>query len=189
VPPARFSARPAPPTRYAVFCGALALMAAAPAVTLFFLSARWTPAAPPVRFDLGTIVDATIGAPGQLPVPSAGPFPWLAVLVVGWLCGLLLLAVRQLGGFALAMRLVHRRTGPVPEPLLRAAAGLCARLGVRRGVRILQSAIAEVPSAIGWLRPVVLLPVSAVTAMTPQQLELLLAHELAHVKRTTTSST
>ena len=41
----------------------------------------------------------------------------------------------------------------------------------------------SVPTAIGWLRPVVLLPASAFTGLTPRQLETILAHELAHIRR------
>ena len=47
-----------------------------------------------------------------------------------------------------------------------AAARLCSRLDIRRPVRILASALIEVPAAMGWLRPVVLLPVSALTALS-----------------------
>ena len=36
---------------------------------------------------------------------------------------------------------------------------------------------------VGWLRPVVLLPPSALMGLTPHQLELIISHELAHVKR------
>jgi hypothetical protein len=57
------------------------------------------------------------------------------------------------------------------------------RLNIRRTVRILTSAAADVPATIGWLSPVVLLPISALTAMTPEHIELLLAHELAHIRR------
>ena len=41
----------------------------------------------------------------------------------------------------------------------------------------------EVPTVIGWLRPVVLMPASALSGMGPQQLEAILAHELAHIRR------
>jgi beta-lactamase regulating signal transducer with metallopeptidase domain len=36
---------------------------------------------------------------------------------------------------------------------------------------------------MGWIRPVVLMPVSAFTGLTPQQIEIILAHELAHIRR------
>jgi uncharacterized protein involved in exopolysaccharide biosynthesis len=57
------------------------------------------------------------------------------------------------------------------------------RLGVSRPVRLLKSALVEVPTVIGWLRPVILLPAVSLTGLTPGQLEALLAHELAHVRR------
>jgi N-acetylmuramoyl-L-alanine amidase len=41
----------------------------------------------------------------------------------------------------------------------------------------------DAPTALGWLKPVVLLPASALTGLTNDQLELILAHELAHIRR------
>src|SRR6266566_4004239 len=58
---------------------------------------------------------------------------------------------------------------------------LAARLRISRPVRVLGSAVVQVPAVIGWLRPVILLPASALTGLTPLQLDALLAHELAHV--------
>src|SRR5438045_8014050 len=60
---------------------------------------------------------------------------------------------------------------------------LARRLRVSRPIRVLQSAAVQVPAVIGWLRPVILLPASALTGLTPLQLDALLAHELAHVRR------
>jgi hypothetical protein len=50
-------------------------------------------------------------------------------------------------------------------------------------VRVLESSLVSVPTAVGWLRPAILLPASAFTGLTPQQLEAVLAHELAHIRR------
>jgi hypothetical protein len=50
-------------------------------------------------------------------------------------------------------------------------------------VKVLESSLVSVPTAVGWLRPAILLPASAFTGLTPQQLEAVLAHELAHVRR------
>jgi TonB family protein len=36
---------------------------------------------------------------------------------------------------------------------------------------------------IGWLRPVILIPISAIAGLTPQQLDALILHELAHIRR------
>ena len=56
-------------------------------------------------------------------------------------------------------------------------------LGVNRAVRFAESILVEVPTVIGFLRPIVLLPASAVSGLTTQELEFVLAHELAHVRR------
>ncbi|HEV7786499.1 MAG TPA: M56 family metallopeptidase, partial [Thermoanaerobaculia bacterium] len=60
---------------------------------------------------------------------------------------------------------------------------LSRRLGIARAVRLLESAAVPVPAVIGWLRPVILVPASALAGLSPQQLEAVLAHELAHVRR------
>ena len=50
-------------------------------------------------------------------------------------------------------------------------------------MRLLESTRVDVPTVIGWLTPVVLLPASALAGLTPQQIEAILAHELAHIRR------
>ena len=57
------------------------------------------------------------------------------------------------------------------------------RLGLRRAVGLLQSSIISAPVVVGWLRPVVLLPASVVTGLSQGQLQAIMAHELAHVRR------
>jgi hypothetical protein len=71
----------------------------------------------------------------------------------------------------------------VAEDLEQAAERLCGALRVSRPVRLCVSALVEVPTVIGWLRPVILLPAGALVGLSASQLELVLAHELAHVRR------
>jgi len=106
--------------------------------------------------------------------------PWLVVI---WVVGVLILSVRLAYGWMGARRLQTHGTRTVPEALQQVLARLAARLRVNRPVRLLESLLIEVPAVVGWLRPVVLVPASALTGLTPQQLEVLLAHELAHVRR------
>src|SRR5690606_23808768 len=56
-------------------------------------------------------------------------------------------------------------------------------LHITRAVTLLQSSAVSVPTVMGWLKPTVLLPVGALTGLTPLQIEAILAHELAHVRR------
>ena len=69
------------------------------------------------------------------------------------------------------------------EPWGRMAADLTRRMRVSRPVRLLESAAVRVPTLVGCLRPVILLPASVLTGLAPEQIEALLAHELAHVRR------
>jgi HEAT repeat protein/beta-lactamase regulating signal transducer with metallopeptidase domain len=106
--------------------------------------------------------------------------PWLVVV---WVGGVLVLSVRLGHGWIAARRLRTYGTRPTSASLHQMLARLAARLRVTRPVQLLESLIVEVPAVIGALRPVILVPASAITGLTPQQLEVLLAHELAHVRR------
>ncbi len=106
--------------------------------------------------------------------------PWL---VAAWATGVLLLSARLFGGWLRARRLSSRGVSPVPDACRAALARMAARLEVRRTVRLFESHFVEVPVAIGWLRPIVLLPTSAFTGLTVDQLDAILAHELAHIRR------
>jgi beta-lactamase regulating signal transducer with metallopeptidase domain len=105
--------------------------------------------------------------------------PWL---VLAWGLGVGVASLRLLSGWLRLRRLVDAAV-PAPAEWQEALARLSGKLGLRRTVRLLQSAALEVPAAVGWLRPVVLLPVATLTGLPPRQLEMILAHELAHIRR------
>src|SRR5689334_3054991 len=60
---------------------------------------------------------------------------------------------------------------------------LSGKLQLRKHVQLLQSGIAKVPMVIGHLKPVVLIPFGLLTALTQEEAEAILLHELAHIKR------
>src|SRR2546426_1070459 len=109
--------------------------------------------------------------------------PTLPWIVLVWFGGVLVLSLRLMSGWLVARRLGRTATHSVPEACREALARLAARLRVSRSVRVLESAVVQVPAVVGWLRTVILLPASALMGLTPQQLDVLLAHELAHVRR------
>jgi beta-lactamase regulating signal transducer with metallopeptidase domain len=106
--------------------------------------------------------------------------PWACLL---WLVGVACLSSSMAAGVVHLNRLKKTGTEPTDNPLDRMLECLAQRMGVSRAVRLLVSESIEVPSVFGWLRPVVLLPATALTGFTPAQLEALLAHELAHLRR------
>ncbi len=56
-------------------------------------------------------------------------------------------------------------------------------LGIQQSIVLLQSAVAKVPVAIGYLKPVILVPIGLLTQLSTAQAEAVLLHELAHIKR------
>lgn len=106
--------------------------------------------------------------------------PWMTV---GWALGVFGLSVWHLGGWAQLQRLRRRMVEPVGADIRTRVASLAERIGVTRTVETLQSALVAVPAVVGHFKPVILLPASALTGLSPEQIEAILAHELAHIKR------
>ncbi len=60
---------------------------------------------------------------------------------------------------------------------------LADRIQLSRPVVLLESCLTEVPAVVGFLRPVILAPVGLLAGLPPEQLEYILIHELAHIRR------
>ena len=93
------------------------------------------------------------------------------------------LSLRLFGGWLQVQRLRRRYVQPAEARCEAILIELRDRLRVSRPVKLLASQIAHVPMAIGWLRPVILLPISVMTGLDEDQLRAILAHELAHIRR------
>jgi beta-lactamase regulating signal transducer with metallopeptidase domain len=107
----------------------------------------------------------------------------LPQIVLIWLSGVLLLSVRLLFGWLRAHSIAKKNASEAAPEWQRSARRLAHALKLRRAVQLLESAAVEVPTVIGWLRPVVLLPATSLTGLTTEQMEMILAHELAHIRR------
>jgi beta-lactamase regulating signal transducer with metallopeptidase domain len=121
-----------------------------------------------------------------LPFPLAAhavSIDWMSYAVLAWFAGVYMFSLRTLGGWMLLMRLRRQRAEPIAGDLLKTCLALQRRLGVARAVRYVCSRVAESPAVFGCLRPVVVLPLSALAGLSPWQVEAIIAHELAHVKR------
>ena len=106
------------------------------------------------------------------------------MLVLAWGIGVLALSLRLLGGWMLTRSLATRHAiagvaGDRSPPRARSPSG-CS---LRRAVAIVESGAVAVPTLVGWIKPVVLLPAAALSGLSPEQLQAILAHELAHVRR------
>ncbi|MEA2338472.1 MAG: hypothetical protein QOE82_2479, partial [Thermoanaerobaculia bacterium] len=107
----------------------------------------------------------------------------LPQIVLVWLTGVLLLSVRLLFGWLRAHSIAKRNATEAAPEWQRSARRLAQALKLNRAVQLLESSAFEVPTVIGWLRPVVLLPATSLTGLSTEQMEMILAHELAHIRR------
>lgn len=106
--------------------------------------------------------------------------PWLAL---AWVFGLLIASAQLIGGLGRTRRITRVGITPAASTLSARVAELSKRLGVSQAVRVLQSVSVDVPLVVGALRPVIVVPVSLMTGLTPVQIDMLLAHEIAHIRR------
>lgn len=174
--------------RYAASVLALLLMLALPVVTFFVLQqpAGFAPATMTANVSLTPVNSAWGPASGhhhaQPEDPSAQPEAifWLVRL---WMIGVALFTLRSAGGFLLVQRVRRIANVPATGDLLRLCLQVQRRMGIERAIRFCRSTVLHVPAVIGGIRPVVLLPVTALTGLTPLQMEAIVAHELAHIRR------
>lgn len=106
--------------------------------------------------------------------------PWL---VVGWFGAVVVLSIRLGLGWWQLRRIRKESQEPLDPRWETVLDRMLRDLKLRRPVMLCKSALVEVPTVIGWLKPVVFFPTTALTGLTPEQLEMVLAHELAHVRR------
>jgi uncharacterized protein (TIGR03435 family) len=175
-----------PNTRYVVACAALALMMAVPLITWSLMRpSQATPASMHLIERVPLAAAVTAAAPVTLPetvssVASAQFLPWVVAI---WLIGAVALWIRLIGAWIVAARLRSTLVRPAPPEWQQTLNRLKVRVGVSRPVRLLISALVQTPAVIGCLRPVVLVPIGALTGLPSEQIEALLIHELAHIRR------
>ena len=116
-------------------------------------------------------------------IPLRNDSPLANAVAFVWIAGMGILAIRFTRFWLCSRRLQRCETKPLNEHWTQVFNSLKNTLGIRQTVRILESALAETPMVVGWLKPVILIPTSAFTTLNEDELALICAHELAHIKR------
>ena len=114
---------------------------------------------------------------------DGGPKSWLPWAVLAWFIGVACLSLRNVGGWLTVQRLKSNLTAPVSLAIQESASRIARQLGLKQTVKLLQSMLVDSPQVIGAIRPMILLPASLICQLPPDQLESLLAHEIAHILR------
>ncbi|MES2859119.1 MAG: cytochrome c oxidase assembly factor Coa1 family protein [Pseudomonadota bacterium] len=166
-------------TRHTVAMGVLTAMVLVPLATFVrllrapaaALDAGWLPALTPPQLDAAT---------GQFVQQSN---PVAAVLALVWLCGVGLMLLRRFGGWRMLAALDRKQCTGLPAEWQQRFETLRAAMGVTRRVAVRLSSEVVGPFTARLLRPVIWLPLSLLAQLPREQVEALLAHELAHIAR------
>jgi beta-lactamase regulating signal transducer with metallopeptidase domain len=182
--------------RYALGVGSLVLMLAAPVATFTVLKNSLGDGsglrAESVSFSAlpaellqrasSSLPDSPVLSPikSQRSNPSNDALLWF---VEAWFAGVVILSLRTAGGVLLIERMRRRDAKPVSARVRELCFAVQRRLGLRRVIRYCESRMLDAPAVVGWMRPAVLLPVTALTGLSEEQLQAVIAHELAHIRR------
>lgn len=188
--------------RYAACCGALLALVVVPVVT-FAMVNRPTDATTP---EVAVIADEPKDVrPAGGPIPPLGPVelretpapepaaetesPQAGIVasigpycVLGWMAGTLFFGGRLLLAL-FAVGRMKRNRGELPATLKTVVERIAKRLRLRRIPGVFTSERVRDAMAVGFFRPVVLLPLSWLTQLPPEVLRSVIAHELAHIRR------
>ena len=107
----------------------------------------------------------------------------LPLIVMIWLVGVAFFLLRLIGGLAYIQHLKNRHVFPLPTVWMDKLETLKNKIPVKKQIALLESALVKAPMVVGYFKPVILMPVGAVNGLTSEQVEAILAHELAHIFR------
>ncbi|HSC47058.1 MAG TPA: M56 family metallopeptidase [Gammaproteobacteria bacterium] len=169
------ASRGSPQLRYGLGLLALAMLVALPCFTFAHLASQAT----------GSPQAATmlLQPPTLLAWVRSVLRPYVPWTVPLWCAGVLVMGAKSFSGWRRVQTLAHHAVVAAPPVWRQMLKRLALSVGVRVRVELTLSSKVAVPCVIGWLKPVILLPPAALTGLTPLQLEMVLAHELAHIRR------
>lgn len=164
--------------RYANGLFAMALLLLLPLATLYSMLAAPAPADAVVE---SVLVDSVpiMAAPSAAASPMQAALGWLVLL---WIAGVVLAGYRSWCQWRSLVRIARDWAEPLAG-LEATLAGLTRRFDLPRRVRVLMTDHVDTPILFGWFKPVILLPTAVALGFPRQQLELILAHELGHLRR------
>jgi GWxTD domain-containing protein len=169
--------------RYALACAALLAIVAAFAATLVHFVPQHQDGKPG-RFALRLLQDpGEFAAPAQTAksrIDLQKALPWITPL---WLIGVAIFNIRHLANWFATRRMRTRGICVAPAVWQDRLNRARTRLSVSKSVALLESCLVQVPVVIGQIHPVILLPVGLLAGLPAEQIELILMHELSHIRR------
>jgi len=168
--------------RYAFASGAMLLNFISPLITFFIIyqhnALLLTPQLTVISVTDIVYVQSLINKAWYSNI--VGYLPYLTVL---WLSAIFILSLKFLIELYSVNQLPKNNILTPDKELYERFEALAKKIGLQKAPNLLLSLDTHVPMAIGWIKPMVLLPVSMLTGLTPAQLDMLMLHELAHIRR------
>lgn len=170
-----------PRIRYAAACVAALAILIAFGITLVHLCADVTKVSstPPPASSIIHSASAFAGDDAT-PAKLFALVPWLSPI---WIAGVWTCYIWQIASCIGARSLRHRGVCRASREWQERVAQFSARLRVSRRVLLLESCLVEAPAVLGHFRPVILMPIGLLAGLPPSQIEAILLHELAHIRR------
>ena len=171
-----------PRARYVWACAAMLAMLAGFGLTFWLAASGGNGGVPAPTLSVPLVPMATgrssLNIPLRLRIEDV--LPWLAPF---WMAGVVFFQLRNFAGWMAAGNLRRRGVCQAPSPWPQRLQQLGSQLRISQPVTLLETCLADVPVVIGYLRPVILVPAGMISSMPPAQVEAILLHELAHIRR------
>ena len=154
--------------RYVVSSAAMALMLAAPVLTFAFYGQTGAIALRLLQMSRTTRAGFSASAP--FAAGSDATAAWAEWILLAWCAGVFIFLARLVTGWYLSRRMVSSSGNAIPAHIRRLFDDVYDRLALSRPIRLLVQVRIDTPLVVGWLRPAVLLPISAIAGLSEEQL-------------------
>lgn len=170
--------------KYLIKTAAFFLLFACSLVTFFILSQTANQITEPIALNnfaihIATPVVETTSYTDQLIAFLQMHQSWI---VLGWAIGAFLFSLRFAAGIAY-VKYLRGGAQPADEEWSETLKELASKLGIQRVVELYESILVQTPLTIGYLKPIVLMPIGLMAGLSTQQVEVILIHELEHIRR------
>ncbi len=106
-----------------------------------------------------------------------------AIVVLTWLVIISARSFKMVFGLYIIQRLKRTKINHLSVQWEQKVSSLAQNMGVKKAIILLESGIVKVPVVIGYLKPLILIPVGLINALDQGEVEAILLHELAHIRR------
>ncbi len=108
---------------------------------------------------------------------------FLPYISMAYLLLILFLSIRWLFGYRQTQLIRQKGLQKIPADWRLFVKRIATQLGIKKEIRLFLSENITTPLTVGFFKPVILIPVASINHLTTDQLEAVLLHELAHIKR------